>query len=82
VSEQLAGQWISVSERLPEDDVDVLGFWIDEEDSSNKHLGGCSLVFRKDGKWFFADDNKIETGTLWWPYTHWMPLPQSPWAQS
>jgi hypothetical protein len=82
MSEQMLGSWIPVSERLPKDGVNVLGFWIDEDDSSNKHLGGCSLVFRRDGKWFFTDDYTLETGHSGWPYTHWMPLPQSPWVES
>jgi hypothetical protein len=82
VSELIAGRWIPVSERLPKDGVDVLGFWIDEEDSSNKHRGGCSLVFRKDGKWFFTDEYAVETGTWGYPYTHWMPLPEPPEAEA
>jgi len=81
VSEPIACRWISVNERLPEDIVCVLGFWRDEDDTSDLNNGGCSVVFRKDGKWFLGDCCESETGHCGYGYTHWMPIPKSPWVK-
>lgn len=55
--------WISVGERLPEDNVAVL-CWVDGS--------GAKMAFRKNGKWLLSFVC-CEVSDL--TYTHWMPLP-------
>jgi hypothetical protein len=59
-------RWISVGERLPEDNVAVLccGDGI-----------GAEMVWREHGKWHLSF---VGTHVPDVTYTHWMPLPESP----
>ena len=61
-------EWISVKDRLPEDDSDVLAYSsIDEE---SRIYPACY----SNGVWFDCVFNAPATDTT----THWMPLPQPP----
>lgn len=63
--------WIPVSERLPDADVDVL-VYVPGVDSSYVWLG-----FIENDVWYW------DTGsTMDFPVTHWMPLPEPPEVQS
>lgn len=56
-------KWIPVSERLPEQNKDVLVYTI-TNDIRKAHCYGDRLWFAEDGIWRFV--------------THWMPLPEPP----
>lgn len=64
-----AEKWISVEERLPEENIEVLGYikyeYYDETEKC------CDVVRLKQGKWdnFVYDNLDV---------THWMPLPNPP----
>ena len=58
-------QWISVTERLPEEWVDVLALL---------KCGGCVVVVRSGRKWRERWNNELMDR----PPTHWMPLPKPP----
>ena len=61
-------EWISVTERLPEDDRDVLAY---------SSIGEESRIYPacySNGVWFDCVFNAPATGTT----THWMPLPEPP----
>ena len=61
-------EWISVKDRLPEDDSDVLAYLqIDQE-------GRIYPANYAKGVWFDCIFNTPATGTT----THWMPLPKLP----
>ena len=61
-------EWISVDDRLPEDDSDVLAYLqIDQE-------GRIYPANYAKGVWFDCIFNTPATGTT----THWMPLPEPP----
>ena len=61
-------EWISVDDRLPEDDSDVLAYLqIDQE-------GRIYPANYAKGVWFDCIFNTPATGTT----THWMPLPKLP----
>ena len=61
-------EWISVEDKLPEDDSDVLAYLqIDQE-------GGIYPANYEKGVWFDYIFNTPATGTT----THWMPLPEMP----
>lgn len=75
-------QWISVEDRLPPDDEDVLVY---HQQDSHISVG----FFEKDNvQWYIeSDGNKFYTDTGWeteipWAQkgrvTHWMPLPKPP----
>ena len=71
-------EWISVEDRLPEDDELVLVFWLNEDG----HYFDMDYIEEKMwGDWFnraehlnIAGGNCSEDA----PYTHWMPLPEPP----
>ena len=61
-------EWISVDDRLPEDDSDVLAYLqIDQE-------GRIYPANYAKGVWFDCIFNTPATGTT----THWMPIPEPP----
>ena len=60
--------WISVDDRLPEDDSDVLAY------SRNGEEGRIYPANYAKGVWFDCIFNTPATDTT----THWMPLPESP----
>ena len=61
-------EWISVDDRLPEDDSDVLAYLqIDQE-------GRIYPANYAQGVWFDCIFNTPATGTT----THWMPIPEPP----
>ena len=61
-------KWISVKDRLPEDDSDVLAY------SRNGEEGRIYPANYAKGVWFDCIFNTPATGTT----THWMPLPEPP----
>lgn len=56
-------QWIPVSERLPQDDEDVL-VWV-----NGTHR---DMAYRDEGVWYDEEHNHLKN------ITHWMPLPKPP----
>lgn len=62
-------EWISVKDRLPEPDVNVLARCFYHE---CWQTFVCHVSKRNPGKWY--------TGVAgqWVPVTHWMPLPEPP----
>lgn len=75
VEKDLAPQWVSVSDRLPEEGVEVL-CWFNHEDFSgggnhwHKYMELCTY---KDGVWFDDFDDDCN-----WVPTHWQSLPAVP----
>lgn len=74
-------EWISVEDRLPTNDDDVLvynpkdGISIGEFDLAKVHG-----YYEEDGSYFITNSG-WETEYSWAPYmspTHWMPLPEPP----
>ena len=63
----MSGEWISVSEQLPEDGVEVL-VSVDE----NSDDCGLHVCVYDDGTF-----QRSEAGYVW-GVTHWMPLPAPP----
>lgn len=62
-------QWISVEDRLPEEETEVLCYL------GNALGKGIVVAFRRHGDWYF-DGWKCPT------VTHWMPLPEPPKEES
>ena len=60
-------RWISVGERLPEDNVGVLAW--------GPCNGGAEMVWREHGKWHLSFVGTYIPDST---YTHWMPLPTGP----
>ena len=56
-------QWIPVTDRLPQDDEDVL-VWVD-----GTHR---DMAYRDEGVWYDEEHNHLKN------ITHWMPLPKPP----
>ena len=61
-------QWIPVSEKLPDEDDEVLVAWTDEEIPKHKHWYDIGYV--SGGKWYI-DGWEIDVNVL-----AWMPLPE------
>ena len=61
-------EWVSVKDRLPEDDSDVIAYLRTGEE------GRISMANYAKGVWFDCIFNQRVTETT----THWMPLPQPP----
>ncbi len=60
-------RWVSVGERLPEDNVGVLAW--------GPCNGGAEMVWREHGKWHLSFVGTYIPDST---YTHWMPLPPGP----
>jgi hypothetical protein len=58
-------KWISVENRLPEEEVEVLGLVLYEDDTY-----GYDLNEHFDGEWLLSG-SQVKV-------THWMPLPEPP----
>ena len=65
----LHNKWISVRDRLPEEETEVLCYL------GNALWKGIVVAFRRHGDWYF-DGWKCPT------VTHWMPLPEPPKEES
>lgn len=63
-------KWISVKEKLPDYDVDVL--WIDE--SGHQFIG--EIDHDNDWQNFQSWNRDFDNNVI--PITHWMPLPKAP----
>ena len=77
---EVARQWVSVGERLPEENVTV-GILIKSRISENHNI--FRLAFRKiyqsgEFEWVDPQDNYVWGGNV----THWMPLPPAPASQN
>lgn len=59
----VCGGWIPVTDRLPQDDEDVL-VWVD-----GTHR---DMAYRDEGVWYDEEHNHLKN------ITHWMPLPEPP----
>ena len=62
-------RWIPVTERLPERDVQVLGWYKDNPFSQYRH----EVVAWNGNGWVFVYAHRYVTNV-----THWMPLPEAP----
>ena len=62
-------QWIPVTERLPDRDVQVLGWYKDNPFSQYRH----GVVAWNGNGWVFVYAHRYVTNV-----THWMPLPDAP----
>lgn len=60
-------RWVSVGEKLPEDNVDVLAW--------GPCNGGAEMVWREHGKWHLSFVGTYIPDSI---YTHWRPLPPGP----
>jgi hypothetical protein len=69
----LAGsEWISIDERLPEHEAEVLVTGFEGNDPSKPRWTQIAH-FHKEGSFYDHD-----TGEAFYPPTHWMPLPAAP----
>ncbi len=65
--EKLLPRWIPLSEKLPDDCVNVLAIW---------HDGTLRLAWLESGEWtYYGKEGMMLAGI---PPTHWMPLPEGP----
>lgn len=68
-----APQWISVKDRLPEEDVEVLFF------SPKTEFNCCFVGYRpKKDAYVDPEGNGLMPRIIEKYYTHWMPLPEPP----
>lgn len=65
VSFALSQQWVSVEERLPEDDYDVIACIKERED----HTLYCEIAYHFKGEWRTTNGEYIHP-------THWFPIPK------
>jgi hypothetical protein len=75
-------EWISVKERLPDDDQDVLVYHLHDAHVTVGYFekDNVSFYIESDGGKFYTDDG-WETEIPWAQkggVTHWMPLPEKP----
>lgn len=75
-------EWISVKDRLPPDDEDVLVYHLDDKHITVGYFNSDNVksYIESDGNTFYID-NGWETEIPWAPkgsVTHWMPLPKPP----
>jgi hypothetical protein len=66
---EMLPRWIPVSERLPQEDEDVIVF-TDEENEKGVHVASID----EDGVWCPSHGD----GWMFPTVTHWMPLPEPP----
>lgn len=66
IIESVPSAWISVKERLPDGDDDVLAY--------NAESGRIDMAYYRENEWFLEDLYEIE----YLHPTHWMPLPDAP----
>ena len=76
--EEYANQskWISVEDRLPEDNQQVLAYCLFIKDELCPYITAYGLLTFHDH--YFTQDNDIESDYLVNEITHWQPLPQPP----
>ncbi len=69
--------WISVKERLPEDNKEVLVKHISELNPEYSKIHNRDVGYVNQGKWYIPifDDSLLYFGVT---VTHWMPLPPEP----
>ena len=65
-------EWISVTDRLPEDSNDGFADAVLVTDGFVQHM-----AYFVGGEWRFAESGEIKE-PMWYRITHWMPLPQPP----
>lgn len=69
---QPVNQWISVNDRLPEEEGDVLVWIVDGKPDGIHHLESEYIANWEDGNFYDGDWNVING------ITHWQPLPEPP----
>ena len=78
IVDSVAGKWIPVSERMPDDD-DFVYIWPRPDFGVELHVGQyCECSPKGDG--WYAQVYEQNYGIEWYPITvtHWMPLPAAP----
>ena len=65
-------EWISVDDRLPEENHDGFADAVLVTDGFVQHM-----AYFVGGEWCFAESGEIKE-PMWYRITHWMPLPQPP----
>ena len=75
-------EWISVKERVPDNQYPVLVFvpsYKDEEEEHIEHVGMAYYTWAPNGGWWCGTDGNVygAIGIIHEP-THWMPLPEPP----
>ena len=63
-------EWISVKDRLPEKEKEVLVYWTNTSQCKRHY----EIIYYTGDHWFCLDD-KVRP---WIKVTHWMPLPEPP----
>jgi len=64
-------EWISVKDRLPEDNLEVLFF--------SQEYDGCFVGYKAvEGSYVDPEGNGLNVSNIQKYYTYWMPLPAAP----
>ena len=64
-------EWISVKDRLPEDNLEVLFF--------SQEYDGCFVGYKAvEGSYVDPEGNGLSVSNIQKYYTYWMPLPAAP----